>query len=127
GIHAHCGGAGTCPTCSSLSTTIRYNTIINNSSAGVVSDNGTFLVDLGTNDKGQAGKNTFTGNGNCISNSSTCQTIVARGNYFGTCPPPNCTSGNVDISSPLCSPPTTSPAPQPQVAIPTRTGLLPNV
>jgi subtilisin family serine protease len=127
GIHASCG-IGTCPTCPDLAVTVRRNTITNNTNAGVLSDNGTFQLDLGTNDKQQAGKNTFTGNGvYCISNSSTCQTIMARGNYFGSCPPPSCTSGSVDVSSALCSPPTSSPAPQPEVATPARSGLLPNV
>lgn len=126
GIRVQCSiAAGSCPTCPGPIVKVRRNTITN-SSVGILSGNGVIPLDVGTNGGSQAGRNTFTANDVCISNLSTCSTLMARGNYFGACPAPVCTTGTVDVNDPLCSPPTTSPAPQ-GTPTPTHTALLQNV
>src|SRR5262249_38969687 len=52
------------------------------------------------------GKNIFTGSGACVvNNTSSCGTILARGNYWGSCSAPTNICGSVDVTGWLCNPP----------------------
>ena len=64
-----------------------------------------------------------------MTNLSSCGTVSAVGNYFGSCVSPTCTSGAVDTSDWLCSPAGGVPAPDRPgpVAAPGATRLLANV
>lgn len=91
---------------STAAPTIRNNQIKSNG-YGVVAQHQAD-PDMGTNSTHQ-GKNTLTDNTYyCILNRNTSGTLSAEYNFFGTeagCPPPGCTSGNVDFTNWLCTEP----------------------
>ncbi len=104
GLYIVCIGPGACPASCTLAATVRGNSISNNGGDGVTVQKTAVGANLGT--PGSDGNNTFTNNGGaCIANLSSCGTVSAWGNYFGQCPPPSCTTGAVDVSNALCSPP----------------------
>ena len=140
GIYVACAGPGTCPSvCAGLpppAPVVRYNHIRDNED-GVVAEK-TAAVDLGMttrggNPKQNYGNNTIVNNtGSCVSNTSSCGTVSAVGNYWGGCPPPDCALGDVDMSKALCKAPKgAAPFDEPgddrTPQLPDKTALLANV
>lgn len=130
GIYATCTAPGACPASCDLDVTIRHNSIHDNH-VGVTVRKTQSGVDLGT--AADLGYNSFLNNGlYCLNNTSSCGTVSAEGNYFGTCNPipPICFNGDFDVANYLCSPPSMAPiAPpssqSPELA-PGKTALLGN-
>jgi hypothetical protein len=86
----------------------------------------TAAVNLGSTSHASWGNNNIAFNTNhCVSNTSSCGTVSAVGNYFGSCTTPTCTNGSVDTSNWLCSPAgLVYERPQPDEATPSVTRLL---
>jgi hypothetical protein len=95
GLYVICAKPGSCPTTCDLEVYVRNTRINGNTDGAVIAK--TDAVDMGVaNDQGE---NQFINNSNkCIRNTSSCGTISARGNEFGTCNTPGCTEGSVDIA-----------------------------
>ena len=110
GVESLCVGAGTCPTCSGFSASLRYNLITSNYN-GLVTEKRASKVDAGTSS--DHGHNFVYGNTQyCVWNRSACDTLMAVGNYLGECADPPlpplpsvCWAGDVNVSSPSCTGP----------------------
>lgn len=103
GIYVQCGGPGACPSvCASNFARVRRNTF-SSSTATAVFTAKTSSVNLG--DTSSQGLNTFAAAPCVINNSSSCGTIEALGNWWGSCASSGNLCGSVDAAGYLCSPP----------------------
>jgi len=103
GLYAQCAGPGSCPaSCAPLFATVRFNTFDSNDTQ--VHTVKTAAVDLGNSS--EDGNNSFLDSDSCsVNNTSSCGTISAIGNWWGSCAAPSDLCGSVDASDHLCAPP----------------------